>query len=245
MSNTTLSSKKIKGRKFNSVLCISDQHHPFQHPDMIKFLSALKNKYNFDLIINGGDEVDKHGLSYHEKEPDLPSYSDELELSIKALQPLYKLFPKMEVLDSNHGSLILRKGKSAGIPARVFKTPGEILKAPKGWTWCRDITIFTDLGPVFFTHGKTSASGKLSKNMAMNTVQFHFHSKFQINYWGSPIGLFWDAHAGCLVDDSSLAMAYNKITMDRPVIGVLIIINGRPQLIPMHLNRHGRWTGRL
>lgn len=243
--NTTLLSKKIKGRKFNRILCISDQHHPFQHPDMIDFLAALENKYKFDLIINGGDEVDKHGLNFHEKEPDLPSYSDELEQSIKALQPLYKLFPKMEVLDSNHGSLVLRKGKFAGLPARVFKTPGEILKAPRGWTWCRDITLNTELGPVFFTHGKTSAASKLSKNMAMNTVQFHFHSKFQINYWGSPMGLFWDAHAGCLVDDNSLAMAYNKTTMDRPVVGVLIIINGRPQLIPMHLNKVGKWTKRL
>lgn len=243
--NTTLKSFELRGKKYKSVLIISDQHFPYQHQDLIPFLKELDNSEKFDLIVNSGDEVDKQGLSYHEKEPELPSYSDELDDAIEALQPVYKLFPKMYILDSNHGSLILRKGKSAGIPSRLFKTPREVLRAPKGWQWCRDITFQTDLGPVYGTHGKTSAAGKLSKNMAMNTFQGHYHSKFQITYWGSPVGLFWDMHVGCVVNDSSLAMAYNKITLDRPIIGVATIKDGRPNLRPMVLNKYGRWVGKL
>lgn len=243
--NSTLLSKEIKGTKYKNVLCISDQHHPFEHPDLVPFLKELNSRYKFDLVVNLGDEVDNHAISFHEAEPGLFSPSDELEKAIEALQPLYKMFPKMEVIDSNHGSLVFRKGRFAQLPASVFRSPGEILKAPKGWNWSRDLTIQTELGPVFFHHGKSGQSGKLSKNMAMNTVQGHFHSKFQIDYWGSPTGLYWDMHAGCVVDDKSLAMAYNKTTLQRPVIGLAVIINGRPQLVPMHLDKRGRWTGRL
>jgi hypothetical protein len=243
--NSTLRSKKLKGRKYDRVLCLSDQHHPFEHPDLITFLQALDKKYQFDLVVNMGDEVDGHAISFHEKDPDLFSPSEELERAIKSLRPLYKLFPKMELIDSNHGSLVYRQGRHAGLPSRVFKSYREILEAPKGWNWSMDLTIDTDLGPVYFHHGKSSQSGKLSKNLAMNSVQGHFHSKFQIDYWGSPQGLYWDMHTGCVVDDSSLAMAYNKTTLQRPVVGVGIIISGRPYLIPMVLNKHGRWTGKL
>lgn len=245
MSNTTLQSKEIKGQKFKAVLVIPDQHAPFQHPDLIPFLRALKDKYKFDKVVNLGDEVDYHAISFHEADPNLFSPSDELERAIQAMQPLYKLFPEQEVIDSNHGSLVMRKGKFASLPASVFKGPREILRAPKGWHWSRDLILNTDLGQVFFTHGRTGTSGKLSRNMAMNTVQGHFHSKFQIDYWGSPNGLYWDMHAGCLVDDHSLAMAYNKTTLLRPVIGAAVIINGRPQLCPLLKDKHGRWTGKL
>jgi predicted MPP superfamily phosphohydrolase len=243
--NNTLQRKDIKGQKFRSVLCLSDQHHPYEHKDLMPFLKELNNKYKFDLVVNLGDEVDNHAISFHESEPELFSPGQELAKAIESLQPLYKLFPKMEVIDSNHGSLVFRKGKYAQLPSSVFKSSKEILKAPRGWNWSSDLTIQTELGPVYFHHGKSGQAGKLSRNMAMNTVQGHFHSKFQIDYWGSPAGLFWDMHAGCVVDDKSLAMAYNKTTLQRPVIGLGVIINGRPQLVPMHLDKRHRWTGRL
>jgi len=50
---------------------------------------------------------------------------------------------------------------------------------------------------------------------------------------------------GCLVDSHSLALAYNKNNLRRPVIGCAIIIDGIPQLIPMQLNKKGRWIKRL
>jgi len=42
-----------------------------------------------------------------------------------------------------------------------------------------------------------------------------------------------------------LAMAYNKNNLKRPVIGCAVIIDGIPQLIPMVLNRKGRWVKKL
>jgi hypothetical protein len=38
---------------------------------------------------------------------------------------------------------------------------------------------------------------------------------------------------GCLIDDASLAFAYNKNTLKRPIIGCGAILDGQPKLLPM------------
>lgn len=188
---------------------------------------------------------DAHALSYHEHDPDLDSAKTELQKARKALEPIYKLFPIVDVLESNHGSLVFRKAKTAGIPSEAIKHYRDILHAPKSWNWNYDLTLETLLGPIYFHHGKSSMIDKLSKNMAMNAVQGHFHSKFYISYWASPRGLFWDMNIGCLVDTKSLAMAYGKNLLSKPILGVAIIKNGIPNLIPMVLSTAGRWTGKF
>jgi len=52
-------------------------------------------------------------------------------------------------------------------------------------------------------------------------------------------------HTGCLADDDSLALAYNKINAKRIVVSVSVLLNGLPQIIPMVLNKNGRWLGLL
>ena len=55
----------------------------------------------------------------------------------------------------------------------------------------------------------------------------------------------FDAHTGCLADDYSLALGYNKINPRRPIVSVLIILDGIPQIVPMRLRPGGRWIGKL
>ncbi len=220
-------------------------HVPYQHPDMVKFLKAVKDKYSPSKIVCIGDEIDSHSISFHESEPDLMSAGDELTAAIKTLKPVYKLFPKCHVVESNHGSLVYRKGRYAGLSKRMLKTNNEILNAPKGWVWTFDLLLKTPLGNVYFHHGKSGKSGGLAQSMGMNAVQGHYHSKFQIEYLANPEKLYWDMHVGCLADDKSLAMGYNKTTLPRPIVGVGLIMNGRPLLVPMVLKPGGRWTGRL
>ena len=50
---------------------------------------------------------------------------------------------------------------------------------------------------------------------------------------------------GCLIDDKALAFEYNKTTVGRPIIGCGIIIEGQPMLIPMILDKKGRWIKEL
>lgn len=228
-----------------SILVISDMHHPYCHPDTHAFLKACKKKFSPDTVVCIGDEVDFHALSYHESNPDLDSAGKELEKAIQSLKPIYKLFPKVTVIESNHGSMVLRKALTGGIPQKAIKSYNDILDAPKGWKWVFDMIIKTAIGPIYFCHGKVGAPGRLASLMGMSTVQGHFHEKAQINYISTPERLIFDAHTGCLADDKSLALGYNKINPKRPIVSILIIVNGIPQIIPMVLNRSGCWIGRL
>lgn len=228
-----------------SLLVISDMHHPYSHPDTVAFLTALKNKYKFDTVVCIGDEIDNHAISFHDANPDLPSAGDELKQAIKALQPIYKLFPNVTVIESNHGSLVYRKALANGLPVAVFKSYNEILQAPKGWKWVFDTIVQTELGPIYLCHGKTSASGRLASQYGMSSIQGHFHEKAQITYISTPERLMFDAHTGCLADDKSLALGYNKVNPRRPIVSVIIVINGIPQIVPMVLNKKGRWIKKL
>ncbi len=227
------------------ILVISDMHWPYAHKDTTRFLRALQKKYRFTDVVCIGDEIDAHALSYHEHDPDLPAAEDEFVQAVKGLKPLYDMFRQVTVIESNHGSLVLRKAKTAGIPKRAIRTYNEILEAPKGWNWKFDHTIETPLGPVYFCHGKTSAAGRLASQYGMSTVQGHYHEKAQIHYISTPDKLMFDAHTGCLADDKSLALGYNKVNAKRPIISVIIIIDGVPHIIPMVLAKGGKWVGHL
>lgn len=226
-------------------LVIGDLHCPFMHQDAVRFLAAVKAKYKPNNVIFMGDERDGHADSYHEKSPDLYSSADELDMAIKQLQPLYKMFPEATIMESNHGSLYYRKAMTAGIPEHVIKDYRTVLQAPKGWKWKYDHVLKTPMGPVYFHHGKSGSYEKLSKNMAMSAVQGHFHSKFYICYWSSPNGLYFDANAGCLVDHRSRAQAYAKNSLQKGILGCMIITGGVPQLIPMIIGKNHRWIGKL
>lgn len=224
---------------------ISDLHCPYQHPDAVRFLTACKTKYKPDTVICIGDEVDFHALSYHESNPDLPSAGDELLQAIIALQPIYKLFPKCTVIESNHGSMVLRKALTGGIPSAALKNYNDVLEAPKGWKWVDDNIVNTELGPIYFCHGKAAAAGRLASQYGMSTIQGHFHEKAQIHYISTPERLMFDLHTGCLADDKSRALQYNKINPKRPIVSLAVVLNGIPHIVPMVLNKNHRWTGKL
>lgn len=232
-------------KKSKALLVISDMHHPYSHPDTLPFLTALKQKYKFDKVVCIGDEIDNHAISFHDSNPDLPSAGEELKQAITSLQPLYKLFPEVIVVESNHGSLVYRKALANGLPQAVFKSYNEILQAPKGWKWVFDTIVDTELGPIYLCHGKTSSPGKLASQYGMSSIQGHFHEKAQITYISTPEKLMFDAHTGCLADDKSLALGYNKVNPKRPIVSVIIVINGIPQIVPMVLNRKGKWIKHL
>lgn len=232
--------------KYKSILVIPDMHYPYAHADTVAFLRAVARRHKPDKVVCLGDEVDWHAISFHDHDPDLMSPSDELQTAINRMQPLYKLFPKMDLLESNHGSLVYRKGKTHGLPRHVFKSYREVLQAPKGWHWHSDLTLqMSDGQYVYFCHGRSAQGLKLSQSMGMSTVQGHFHEKFEAQYWGNSRGLYWSVMSGCLVDNDSLAFSYNKVNLKRPLIGCTVIINGLPLQIPMVLCKGGRWIGTL
>lgn len=235
-----------KKPNYSRILCISDQHAPYNHPDMLRFLAAIKKKYKPTFVVNGGDEVDQHSLSFHDSDQDLPSAGDELVKAIKVLKQLEKMFPDMVLLDSNHGSLAARKMKHHGIPMKYLQTPQQIYGVSKRWQWVNDLTITLPNGqPVYFCHGMTKQGIKLAAQRGTNVVQFHYHTDFRIDYIGNPNALLWSLQSGCLIDRKSLAFAYDKLNLNRPIIGTSMIIDSKPVLIPMVMDKNGRWINKL
>lgn len=228
-----------------TTLVVGDLHAPYMHRDAVAFLKAVKAKYKPNEVVFMGDEVDSHAISYHEHDPDLPGPKDELSKARKQLAPIYKLFSEATILESNHGSLVYRKAATAGLPSEVIKSYREILQAPKRWKWVYDYIIKSPLGDIYCHHGKSGSYEKLSKNMAMSAIQGHFHNKFYVVYWSSPNALYFDANAGCLVDNHSRAMSYGKNNLQKPILGVIVIVDGIPQPVPMVMGKDHRWNGRL
>ncbi len=228
------------------ILVIPDLHIPYHHKDAFKFLKKVIQVYKPDRVICTGDELDMHSMSMHDHDPDLSSPNDELSESDKYLAELFKLCPKLDLVDSNHGSLAIRRAKKGGLPSRVMKTPKEYLKAPRGWHWHDSLIVKCSNGKKFVLyHGLKADCLANSKNKAVSFVQGHHHSLFEIKYWANHDDLFWSSTAGCLIDKNKLAFAYGKLIINKPILGCLLVINGLPQLVPMILNKKNRWTGKL
>lgn len=242
-SNETYAVRRGVEKQDNSrILLISDMHIPYHHPDTIPFLKHLVDKYSPTRVICLGDELDKHALSYHDSDPDLPSAGDELRKSLPTIKELFKMFPTMDIIESNHGSLVWRKAKTFGIPKHYIKSYNDVLGVDGGWRWSFDLTIQLPNGQYcYIHHGKTSKIINLSQQMGMCAVQGHYHESFKIDYWGNPNGLFWGMQCGCLIDDDALAFSYNNVNIKRPVVGTGLIINSQPVLEPMILDGNGRW----
>lgn len=229
-----------------TILNISDQHMPYHHPDMLAFLAALKAKYKPDLIVNGGDALDFHNISFHDSDPDLLGANDELRKGREAVAKMEKLFPKMFIIGSNHGDLPIRRAVSGGLPRALFRPYQDIYGVGKGWRFVDDLLLVPRLGPsIYYAHGISKNGIKLTKERSVNTCQFHFHTEYRIDYASTPTSLLWALQSGCLIDTKSLAFAYDKLNLTRPIIGTSLVVNGMPRLEPMVLNKRGRWINKL
>ena len=235
-------------KKYKCVLLVSDLHIPYEHKDSWDFLSALKQKYkkDIDLVVGMGDELDQHAISFHESNPDLYSAGHELSVAQDKIQTLYKMFPKMKLLHSNHSSLIYRRALKHGLPKAYFKSYNEFLGVGKGWEWVDDLTItLSDGQECFFTHGLSADVLKVAMQYGKNVSQAHFHTKFSVSYFSNPDKLVWSLQCGSLIDQKSMAFDYAKNFKTRFIVGTAMIINGQPKLFPMVLNKNGRWIGKI
>lgn len=240
----------MDSKAYKSVLVIPDLHCPVMHVDSFKFIKAVAKLYKPDKVICLGDELDYHCLSFHESEVDDMPYSEstEFEEGKRYFSNLYDIFPEMSIMESNHGSMVFRKARSCRIPRKFLKTYQEVLDSPPGYTWHKNLIINTPLGPVNFSHGHYAPKDILKKSMlrAMSQIQGHYHNDFEIKYWSSDNGnRYFGMTCGCLIDDEKYAFLYNKTYIPRPQLGVGIIYDGIPELIPMHLDSEKRWTGKF
>lgn len=225
------------------VLAIPDLHCPFEHPDALAFLKAVKERYKPDVVVCLGDEIDAHAFSRYPMDPDGLSAGQELRAAIEHLRGFYALFPNVLVCESNHTVRPWKKMFEAGLPAAFLPTYSAILQAPDGWRW----KGYWDIDGVRYMHGDAGKSGQYAhvnymKALKGSVVIGHIHSYAAVNYEGPHFGM----NAGCLIDEAAYCFNYAKNMPVRVNLGCGLILKGKQAFfIPMLLNNEGRWIGRL
>ena len=239
-------STALKTGKNDRILVISDLHVPYHHPDSYRFLEALAHKYNPTNVIHIGDEMDWHSINVsHVINPDLPSPADELEIGRYHMKKLEAMFPVMTILESNHGSMVLRRAMAKGMSKYFLKDYNEILDVGHGWQWKESHWEETPMGRVYFAHQVSKNIVKAVQMMSASVVQGHYHTQSNIEYVGNDFHLNWGMSVGCLVDKKSMAMAYMKVNMAKPILSCGVITNGVPSIVPMLLRKDGSWDGKV
>lgn len=159
-------------------------------------------------------------------------------------------------MDSNHGSMAFRRAKAHGIPRHLIvsyrdaifadREDGEMVRTGRGdgWNWHPKLTITMSNGEhCSFVHTAGVDCLRNAEHIGMCFVQGHHHEKSEIRYTSNPDKLYWGMTVGCSIDDDALAFAYNKINQKRPIISHALIQHGQPKLLPMVLEKGGRWNG--
>ena len=225
------------------VLVIPDLHCPWEHPDALAFLMAVRDKIKPDIVVDLGDEVDFYGMSRFDHDPDVVSPGGELSLAIKHLIPFYREFPDMLVCQSNHTHRVHAKAQKAGLPSSTVKSIEEILKTPEGWVYKYCHTI----DGVDYKHGtgKSGANAHVNhaKATGRSTCIGHIHAYAGVNYIRP--GLF-AANFACLIDKKADCFKYAADMDDNIVLGCGVVSHGKKAtFIPMLVDGNNRWTGEL
>lgn len=237
----------MKSKRKERVLVISDTQAPFQHQDTIRFLEYCKKKYRPTKVIHIGDIIDAHAFSPRwEKNPNGLSGKEEIFRARDFVKALAKVFPKMVVLRGNHDTRVFKSARKAGLLDDMIKDIGEIIKAPKTW----EFKDKEEIDGVTYVHGNQVHSG--GGNMMMNAVKKymknvvfgHYHTRFGIDYHANEDNLMFGMCVGSLVDHHQYAFEYQSQSPRKPIIGVGIVDDGSPLLVPMILNKAGRWDKR-
>lgn len=212
----------------STILCISDLHLPFEHPDALEFVAGLYDTYEPDYVINLGDEVDQYGMSLFPKDPEAMGTQDEIELMLERLVVWQEMFPEMMLCHGNHTLRYLKRALQVGLPRHLLKSIKEFLNAPKGWEWKNEWIV----DDIRFWHGEPFSGKYAAHNMLasrrQNQVHGHLHSLAGVTYENNGQDTNWVLSCGCLVNPDSYAFHYEHRNKLRPIIGTGVIVDGTP-----------------
>lgn len=227
------------------VVIISDLQIPYEHPDALSFVATVEEAVAATRVVCIGDEVDQHALSRFDMDPDAEGAGPELTKSVKRLKKWYKMFPKVDVVMSNHTQRVYKQAFLAGIPEQYLRPVNEWLQAPEGWTW----HDFIDIDGVRYEHGDAQGGMYAARNLAVrnrqSTVIGHHHSHGGVLYVANNSEMIFGLNTGCLIDQQSLAFKYGKNSAFKPTLGCGVVLEGVPYFVPMFTGPKGRWTGEI
>lgn len=222
-----------------SVLIIGDTHEPFTHPGYLPFCKRIEQAMKCTEVVHIGDLVDNHAISYHEHDPNGKSPLEEMYTADEHLAKWFKAFPKVKLCLGNHDRLVDRKGKTNGLPKRVFQPFRKIWNLPTGWQEDFEFII----GGVKYLHG-TGYSGSMAHIQAaydnrMSCVVGHLHSVAGVEYLANSKDIIFGMSVGCGIDRKSYAFEYGKEHKRKPILACGVVeytphgINAR--VFPMEL----------
>lgn len=221
------------------ILTVSDLHIPAEHPNALKFLIYLQNKYHTETTIFLGDLIDAHSFSGRwPANPDMPSAGDELKLAIKQLKPFIKAFPNAHLILGNHERRMWVKFRVCGAPDKILRRYHEILELPKGWMIHEKGFEYAG---IWFWHGEGVSHENwryAHHKLKMSCCFGHWHSKPGVSFsqtrkTSHHKSLLWSSNAGCLIDTAHPYFEYNASSIERPVIGTTVIVDDVPYFEPM------------
>ena len=225
---------------------ISDTHLPYQHRDALAFIRAVGDEYGIELWKHSGDLADNHTASYHEIEYGTLSAREEFQKARMHAGKLAEIVgDKMTVVLGNHCKLNHRKAKTAGIAEEVLKSYNDVYGV--NWNWVdHDYFKIDKDNNCLLVHRMSGNTLSNAQRHSHCTIQGHHHSLFGIEYFADKETIRWSMTVGCLIDPHSPAFNYAAgSTTNRPILGMGTIIEDRPYLVPMVLNKSGRWNNKV
>lgn len=204
---------------------VGDQHQPFTHPGYLAFCQDTFRKYRVTRVVNIGDVVDGHAISFHEHDPNGMSAEAEACAASDGVQAWYRAFPNALVCVGNHDARPFRTARTAGMPDRYVKQYADVWKTPN-WKWALEHAI----DGVLYEHGTGSSGKDAAFNRAVaqrcSVVIGHVHSYAGIKYHTNPFSRIFGLNVGCGIDVGAYAFDYGKMFPIRPVLGCGIVMDG-------------------
>ena len=226
----------VKRRDNGVVLAFSDTHFPYHHKHTLEFLADIKSTYEPDRVIHCGDLLDIYSVSAYPTDINhKDSWPQEIKKALKILHRFYRIFPEVDIMESNHDDRAYRKSRVAGIPREFLIPFRELVEAPPGWRWHNDlrITIDSTREHLYFAHTKTGGSLATAKDKGCTAVIGHHHSRFGAVGFKPYKRVIYGVDAGCLISDKGSPYKYNKGDRGRPIQGCIVFIDGKP--LPIQL----------
>lgn len=225
----------------STVGIIGDQHVPFCHPGYRKFCKDTFAKFDVDQVVNIGDVVDAHGLSFHEHDPNGMSAEAEASKAGEEIAEWQKVFPIVKVCVGNHDTRPFRVAKKAGMPDRYIRDYKTVWNTPD-WDWQLEHKI----DGVLYEHGTGSSGKDAAYNRAVSqrcsVVMGHVHSYAGVKYHANPFSRIFGLNVGCGIDIGAYAFDYGKMFPIRPILGCGIVIDGDfASFVPMPCGRGERY----
>jgi hypothetical protein len=235
---------KTEGRPY---LMFSDVHAPYHQKDAVPWLKHVHEKYDcHPHVYCGGDLFDWHRGSRHVSETDALSAQEELEIARAFSAELSEAFPVGTLVLGNHDRIPARQIKELGLPDGVLRDYNDLYNLPSTWNIEKLYAVIKDKGLDFLIEhgdGSTGVNGCINTAIVKGSSfgQGHIHSFPSVQYRANHFNVIFGANAGCMCDNTSLAMRYGTYAKHKPVVGCLLVypatdmVGAHAVFLPMNL----------